>query len=93
MRVAELAHLELTDEEVSHFGAQLGEILTYIDKLKGLDTANVEPMAQLIYAGDPQGEAALREDTPRPCDVAETVLKNAPDASQRFFRVPKVIER
>jgi aspartyl-tRNA(Asn)/glutamyl-tRNA(Gln) amidotransferase subunit C len=101
LRVAELAHLELSPQEVETYRGQLDEILTYIDKLKELDVANVEPMAQVLYTARGVGAAEttaiehpeLRDDVPRPCDVAGAVLSQATDSSKPFFRVPKVIER
>jgi aspartyl-tRNA(Asn)/glutamyl-tRNA(Gln) amidotransferase subunit C len=99
LRIAQLAHLELSSEELETYRGQLDEILTYIDKLKELDVENVEPMAQVLFS--PAGEAGsavnshpeLRDDTPRPCDVAGAVLSQAADAAKPFFRVPKVIDR
>jgi aspartyl-tRNA(Asn)/glutamyl-tRNA(Gln) amidotransferase subunit C len=98
LRVAELAHLELSPEEIDTYRGQLDEILTYIDKLKELDVSAVEPMAQVLFSGPAAGAAAdshpeLREDVLRPCDVSDPVLSRAPDAAKPFFRVPKVIER
>ena len=97
LRVAELAHLELPEAEVETYRAQLDSILTYIEKLNELDTAKVEPMAGGRPAGvaEPGENPSLRDDTPGPlgADVAEAVLKGAPDASKPYFRVPKVIER
>lgn len=93
MRVAELAHLELTPDEMDSYGAQLAEILSYIGKLNELDTANVEPMAQVVYEGADQKETAMREDVVRPAEVAEAILKQAPEAEKPYFRVPRVIER
>jgi aspartyl-tRNA(Asn)/glutamyl-tRNA(Gln) amidotransferase subunit C len=102
LRVAELAHLELSPEEVEMYLGQLDDILSYIDKLKELDVANVEPMAQAAFihgATDSNTRIqsrsfdALREDKPRSCDVAQAVLDEAPDAAKPFFRVPKVIDR
>lgn len=97
LRVAELAHLELSDAEVAKYQQQLDSILDYIAKLNALDTSNVEPMAQVL-AGDASGAASdpnalLREDLVVPCDVAGKVLEQAPDAAAPYFRVPKVIER
>jgi aspartyl-tRNA(Asn)/glutamyl-tRNA(Gln) amidotransferase subunit C len=96
LRVAELAHLELSPQEAETYRGQLDEILTYIDKLKELDVENVEPMAQVIFA--PSKDSAgfhpeLRDDIPRPCDAAGPVLAQATDAAKPFFRVPKVIDR
>ena len=50
LRVAELAHLELTPEEIELYRGQLDEILAYIGKLEKLDVANVQPMAQVLFA-------------------------------------------
>ncbi len=91
-RVAELANLELTEEETRKMSADLGEILTHMEKLNELDTTNVAPMAQVL-ASDQQADATLREDLIVPCAVAEDVLTHAPDPEPPYFRVPKVIER
>ncbi len=93
LRVAELAHLELSAEEVETFRGQLDEILTYIEKLNELDTANVEPMAQVLSAEASAGNPALREDKEIACNVAKDVLAGAPDPSPPYFRVPKVVDR
>jgi len=93
LRVAELAHLELSEAEVETFQRQLDSILNYIEKLKELDTTQVEPMAQVLAGVAAADEIALRDDQPAPCEVAEEVLKGAPDPSPPYFRVPKVIER
>lgn len=90
-RVAALAHLELTPEELARMQQQLDSILGYIEKLNELDTTNVEPMAQALAELRP--DAAWRADStsgglPRPHALAA-----APDADQTFFKVPKVIER
>ena len=95
LRVAELAHLGLSAEEVETYRNQLDRILSYIDKLNELDITNVEPMAQVSYPSTADGSShpELREDTLRPCDVAGPVLAAAPDAAKPFFRIPKVIDR
>lgn len=95
LRIAELAHLGLSPEEVDTYRGQLDGILSYIDKLKQVDVSNVEPMAQVLHPGsDPKDDhPELRDDTPQPCDIANAVLAAAPDAEKPFFRVPKVITR
>ena len=100
LRVAQLAHLELSPGEVELYRGQLDEILAYIGKLEQLDVSNIEPMTQLLpRAGagpsslDAQLDIALRDDVTGPCDVADDVLAQAPDAVKPFFRVPKVIDR
>src|SRR5712671_830333 len=92
IRVADLAYLDLTEAELETYRAQIDEILEYIGKLNELDTANVEPMAQVL-ADDQAADATLREDIVVPCAVAEDILKQAPDPEPPYFRVAKVIER
>ena len=92
LRVAELAYLDLSEAELEMYRAQIDEILEYIGKLNELDTANVEPMAQVL-ADDQTADATLREDIAVPCAVAVDILKQAPDPETPYFRVPKVIER
>jgi aspartyl-tRNA(Asn)/glutamyl-tRNA(Gln) amidotransferase subunit C len=103
LRVAELAQLELTPDEAELYRGQLDEILNYIGKLEKLDVTNVEPMTQMSFgaaelvasssASLSEAESDLREDKLRPCNIADAVLEQAPDAAKPFFRVPKVIER
>jgi aspartyl-tRNA(Asn)/glutamyl-tRNA(Gln) amidotransferase subunit C len=100
LRVAELAHLELSEAEIDLFGRQLDSTLTYADKLNELDTSVVEPMAQVLPPGADDDDVAaappstpLREDIPAPCEIIDDVLAQAPDADGVYFRVPKVIDR
>ncbi len=98
--VADLANLELTDDERQRMLKDLNSILDYIDRLNQLDTSGVEPMAQVSTRhGDPaslggaQFEHALRADAQRASLDREAALRNAPDADGVFFKVPKVIEK
>jgi aspartyl-tRNA(Asn)/glutamyl-tRNA(Gln) amidotransferase subunit C len=102
--VADLANLDLTDEERSGMLRDLNSILEYIDRLNELDTSDVPPMAQVsdrygvdeskkgserfAYASREDILEGLRKSLPH-----EEALANAPDADEDFFRVPKVIER
>ena len=89
--VADLANLRLSDEEVSRMSHDLGEILTHIEQLKGLDTSQVEQMAQVLYEADET--ATLREDIPiAPLTNSEAVA-NAAASGSGYFKVPRVIER
>jgi len=99
--VADLAHLELTAEERARMLKDLNSILNYIERLNQLDTANVEPMAQVasrygVTKGGRVGEAfayAMRADELRPSLPHEEAMSNAPQTDGIFFKVPKVIER
>lgn len=100
LRVAELAHLELSEAEVAKYQQQLDSILGYIAKLNAVDTSNVEPMAQVVSVDAASDASAtgtpnptFREDVVVPCDIAREVLERAPDAAPPYFRVPKVIDR
>lgn len=90
-RVADLGNLALSDEEVARMAQDLDGILRHIDKLNELDTSNVEPMSQVLF--DAEETATLREDRERPCLSNADALANAPQASNGYFKVPKVIER
>jgi aspartyl-tRNA(Asn)/glutamyl-tRNA(Gln) amidotransferase subunit C len=92
LRVADLAYLDLSESELETYRNQIDDILEYIGKLNELDTANVEPMAQVL-ADDQTADATLRDDVVVPCAVAAEILKQAPDPEPPYFRVPKVIER
>ena len=82
-----LARLSLTEEEKELFSAQLSSILDYMEKLNELDTENVEPTSHVLSLSN-----VMREDTPRDSIPMEDALSNAPDRTEKFFRVPKIIE-
>lgn len=89
--VADLANLQLTDDEVQRMCAELNQILTHVDALNELDTSGVEPMAQVLF--DAPETATLREDRERPGLGSEVATANAPLAAAGCFKVPLVIER
>ena len=89
--IAALANLELTDAEAAQYTSDLDAILAYVEKLNELDTASVEPMAQVLY--EASDDVAMRDDRDRPGLGQEVALMNAPDAGASHFKVPKVIER
>ena len=98
-RVAELANLELGAEEEPRMRRDLNAILDYVAQLAELDTARVEPMAQVSEVLADPGEAdaeevsVLRDDIVRPCLDHDVVMQSAPETDGVFFKVPKVIER
>jgi aspartyl-tRNA(Asn)/glutamyl-tRNA(Gln) amidotransferase subunit C len=102
--VADLANLELTEEERAHMQRDLNSILTYMDSLNELNTENVTPMAQVSdrYGVDQSRQGSERFNYASREDIVEGLRKslpheealaNAPDADENFFKVPKVIER
>ena len=100
--VADLANLDLTENERRGMVRDLNSILGHIEMLNELDTSKVEPMAQVSYGIDESKQGserfayASREDVIeglRKSLSQEAALANAPDADGTFFRVPKVIER
>src|SRR5262249_55528178 len=85
--VAHLARLELTDTELQTMTRQLAAILDYVDSLKQLDTAGVEPMAHAVEL-----QNVFRPDTPSPSLTVDAALANAPDRRGDFYGVPAVLE-
>lgn len=87
LETAELARLEIKDEELDKFINQLGNILEYIKDLNRLDTSDVEPTSHVLDLSTP-----LREDEVKQLIDTEDALRNAPESEDGFFVVPKVIE-
>jgi aspartyl-tRNA(Asn)/glutamyl-tRNA(Gln) amidotransferase subunit C len=89
-KVAQLAHLELDDAELKLFGPQIAGIITYIEQLNQLDTANVSPaLGGLTPAGEKTDSS--RDDEIKPSLGQKTALAEAPDPAEGHFRVPKVL--
>jgi len=89
-KVAQLAHLELAEEELKTFAPQIAEIVSYVEQLNEIDTSNVEPA---LGGLTPEGE---KTDTSRPDEIAgslgqKVALAEAPDPASGHFRVPKVL--
>jgi aspartyl-tRNA(Asn)/glutamyl-tRNA(Gln) amidotransferase subunit C len=87
-RIAELASLELEEQEEQVFTQQLADILSYVDALRRVDTTGVTPTAHAA-AGGPRE----RDDEPTPCLSRDEALRAAPDGDVEagLFRVPRVI--
>jgi aspartyl-tRNA(Asn)/glutamyl-tRNA(Gln) amidotransferase subunit C len=86
-RIAELARLALTDDELDLFTRQLGDILTYVEQIRALDTSGVAPTSQVL------NHPVERDDEPQPTLSRADLLRNAPDAAAEagLFKVPRVI--
>ena len=85
--VAHLARLSLSPEEERKIGAQLGNILGYIEKLKEVDVSGVEPTAHAFPLVN-----VTRPDEVRPSLSNEDALRNAPSQANGLFMVPKIVE-
>ena len=85
--VAHLARLALTPEEEKQFGAQLRNVLGYIEKLKELDVSGVEPTAHAVPMVN-----VTRPDEVRPSLPHDDALRNAPAQANGLFIVPKIVE-
>ena len=90
-RVAELATLALTEDEIARMARDFSGVLTHVDKLNELDTTGVEPMTQVLFASEEN--STLRQDRERPSLSNADALANAPVSGGGYFKVPKVIER
>ena len=86
-RIAELARLELSADELELFTRQLGDILTYVEQIRALDTSGVAPTSQVL------NRPVDRDDEPRPTLSRHDLMRNAPDAAPEagLFKVPRVI--
>lgn len=89
-KVAELAHLEITDEEVKLYTPQMANIVSYVEQLNELDTDEVEASIGGLTA---EGEATqtIREDVPHESLGQEKALDQAPSGVEGHFQVPKVL--
>jgi len=88
LRIASLARLELTDQEVDLFTGQLAHILDYAQDVQGVDTEGIEPTSHPFDAGP-----RWREDIPLASLERADALANAPaaDRSAGLFKVPRVL--
>jgi aspartyl-tRNA(Asn)/glutamyl-tRNA(Gln) amidotransferase subunit C len=86
-RIAHLARIEITDDEAQRTLDQLTDIFSMIEKMRAVDTTDVEPMAHPLGGGQ-----RLRDDTVTERDQRQSVLANAPEQQDGLFLVPKVIE-
>ncbi len=85
--VANLARVDLTDEEKEKFSAQLGDVLAYFDKLKAVDVSGIDPTAHAFPIYN-----VWAEDVSAPGFTAEEALRNAPKTRDSQVVVPKVVE-
>ena len=85
--LSQLARLSVSDNEKTLFADQIDSILSYMDKLNELDTSTIEPTSHVISLSNVVREDLLKDSLER-----ENALRNAPDRTDKFYRVPKIIE-
>ena len=86
-KIASLARLSMDSAEAETYGTQLSNILNYIEKLNELETSEVEPTYNAVGLTN-----VTRKDRIASCLTQEEALSNAPDQSDGFYRVPRIIE-
>lgn len=86
-KVANLARLEMSDEELEKYGPQLSNIINFVEQLAEVDTENVEPLASVVDI-----TLRLRSDEITDGGYQKEILANAPETLEGFFVVPKVVE-
>ena len=86
-KVAKLARLDLSAEEIAEFTGQLSAILEYVEKIDELDTENVEPLAHCLAVSN-----CFRDDEVKDSLGTEKTLANAPQRDDEFFKVPKILD-
>ena len=86
-RIAHLARIAVTDAEVPHLQGELNAMLAFVEQLSEVDVEGVEPMTSVTPM-----EMKKRADVVNDGDIADDVVRNAPETHGHFFLVPKVVE-
>ena len=86
-RIAELAHIDIDDEQAQKMQVELNDIFKMIERIQAVDTEGVEPMPH-----PHDGSQRLRDDIVREVNDRENNMKNAPEQAEGHFLVPQVIE-
>jgi len=87
-QLADLSRLEFSTEEKKEFTGDLQRMITFVEKLNELDTSNVKPLLHLT-----EDYNVFREDVVKNSISREEALKNAPEATNEYFKVPKIIKK
>ena len=85
--VANLARIAITEEEKDSLAGQLSKIINYIDKLKNLNTDDIEPIRELHLSRE-----GSRKDEPKKSSARQDILNNVPLRQKDYIKIPKVIE-
>ena len=84
--VAQLAYLDLTEEEIQLYARQLNDILGYMEKLSKIDVSQIEPTFHSLSV-----QNVFREDIVKPSLIAQEALSNAPQKELDNFKVPRIL--
>ncbi|MFH1753666.1 MAG: Asp-tRNA(Asn)/Glu-tRNA(Gln) amidotransferase subunit GatC [Candidatus Omnitrophota bacterium] len=85
--IANLARIRLSEKEAKSFSGQLADVISYIEKLNGVDTNQTQPTTHPLPITNVFKEDKVGESLP-----LDKVLANAPKKNEAFFKVPKVVE-
>jgi aspartyl-tRNA(Asn)/glutamyl-tRNA(Gln) amidotransferase subunit C len=86
-RTASLARLRLTPAEAEAMAGTLSKVFQYIDQLHEVDTTGIEPLHHVLEMTN-----VMSRDIPHQCFSQEEALANAPDRTEEFFRLPRVVK-
>jgi len=86
-KVANLARIKMTEEELTSYADKLSGIIKFVEQLDEVDTDNVEPLASVVDIA-----LSLRSDDVTDGGYQDKILENAPETTEGFFVVPKVVE-
>ena len=85
-KVAGMARIALTDEEVAKFQKDLSSVLDYVDVLKEVDTEGLEIVSSVTGL-----ENVTRPDVAKPIDYQEEIMANAPERKDRYYKVKSIL--
>ena len=86
-RIAHLARIAVAEDEVEHLRGEINAILAFVEQLDEVDVAGVEPMTSVTPMA-----MKKRADIVTDGEIAEDIVRNAPQTEDNFFLVPKVVE-
>jgi aspartyl-tRNA(Asn)/glutamyl-tRNA(Gln) amidotransferase subunit C len=86
-RIAQLARIAVAESEVPHLQGELNAMLAFVEQLSEVDVEGVEPMTSVIPM-----EMKKRPDVVNDGEIADDIVRNAPETQDHFFLVPKVVE-
>jgi aspartyl-tRNA(Asn)/glutamyl-tRNA(Gln) amidotransferase subunit C len=85
--IADLSRLSVSPEEVERLSGELSAIIEYVEQLGTVDTRQIEPTSHVLPLRN-----VMRDDCPAASLPRDEALRNAPDSTEKFFRVPRIID-